>query len=177
MKFVAKNADFSENSIEKVNVTLIYNEGDTLPLEWICDDEKPLAGAFINGRWLTLQTTGATNGECLAVIRGETLTPLLGKKIHVKVDYGVNMAERLVFWPSDDLKPLEEWVISTGEKIYNGTYTAIESYLTGASDTSVEGDFTVPSNAKMIIVMGYKFNSATLVKNGISVTAAEDIYG
>ena len=112
----------------------------------------------------------------MAVIRGENLTPLLGKKIHVKVGYCVQNSERLVFWPSDDLKPLEEWTIENNAPIYNGTFKAIESYLTGASESSQEGDFTVPSNTKMIVVMGYKYNAATLVKSGISVTAAEDIY-
>lgn len=175
MKFIAKDADFSENYIEKAK-TLFYSNGDDLPLEWICDDEKPLVGAFINGKWLTLQTGTQENGECMAVIRGENLTPLLGKKIHVKVDYCVQNSERLVFWPSDDLKPLEEWTIENNAPIYNGTFKAIESYLTGASESSQEGDFTVPSNTKMIVVMGYKYNAATLVKSGISVTAAEDIY-
>lgn len=176
MKFIAKNADFSENYIEKAK-TLLYNNGDSLPLEWICDDEKPLAGAYINGKWLTLQTGVQENGQCMAVIRDANLTPLLGKKIHVKVGYGVQNSERLVFWPSDDLKPLEEWTKENNEKIYNGTYTAIESYLTGNSETSQEGDFTVPSGTKMIVILGYKYNSATLVKSSISVTAAEDIYG
>lgn len=175
MKFIAKNADFSENYIEKQKL-LLYNNGDELPLEWICDDENPLAGAYINGRWLVLQTGVQENGQCLAVIRGANINPLLGNKIHVKVDYGVKNAERLVFWPSDDLKPLEAWTIENNEKIYNGTYTAIESYLKGDPETSQEGDFTVPSGTKMILVLGYKYNSAALVKTGISVTAAEDIY-
>lgn len=175
MKFIAKSADFSENYIDRTNI-LLYRNGDDLPLEWICDDENPLVGAFINGKWLTLQTGTQENGECMAVIRGEKLTPLLGKKIHVKVDYGVQNSERLVFWPSDDLKPLNEWTIENNTPIYNGTFKAIESYLTGASESSQEGDFTVPSNTKMIVVMGYKYNAATLVKSGISVTAAEDIY-
>ena len=134
MKFIAKNADFSENYIERAKNTLLYSNGDDLPLEWICDDEKPLVGAFINGKWLTLQTGTQANGECMAVIRRENLTPLLGKKIHVKVDYGVQNSERLVFWPSDDLKPLEEWTIENNAPIYNGTFKAIESYLTGNSE-------------------------------------------
>lgn len=174
MKFIAKNADFSENYIEKAKL-LLYSNGDDLPLEWICDDEKPLAGAYIVGRYLKLEPTGATNGECMAVIRGENLTPLLGKKIHVKVGYGTSH-ERLVFWPSDELKPFEDWSIEKGFAIYTGTHEAISSYLQGTAEELQEGDFNVPDNTKMIVVLGYKYNSATLVKSSISVTAAEDIY-
>lgn len=112
----------------------------------------------------------------MAVIKGENIIPLLGKKIHVRVGYG-SKNERLVFWPSDELKTLSAWSIEGGFKIYEGTYTAISSHLMGDSSESQEGDFTVPSNAKMIVVLGYKYNSATLVKSSISVTAAEDIYG
>ena len=175
MKFIAKNADFSANNIEKEKV-LIYSSGDNLPLEWICDDEKPLSGATINGKWLTLQQSKATNGQCMAVIRGTVLTPLLNKKINVKVSLGVMNSQRLVFWPSDELKPLKNWEKINSFKIYEGTYAAIASYLEAPSETLAQGDFVVPEETKMIVVLGYKYNSATLVKSGISVTAAEDIY-
>lgn len=177
MKIILKDADFSNVSIGKVP-KLIYSNGDNIEAEFIADETNPLSGTLnlndsVQGSVRYEKASNNTPNTCIYV--AYNCEKLVGKKIKYSSLSSYGRALFMAFSESNCIKEISSF--ANGETIFNSeTIKLISIGKIATANLKLEEEITIPEGTKMLIVWGYKYNSASEIKENISLKAAEDIY-